>query len=128
VANGSVYFFNMTPSNTLYVILNNTQPALVVPSLNNTSPYNTLGTPPSPAPQRVEGVTFPQGQFGDQNSLSWTYQGDSTPRSLPSLSVPNSYDVENDIQIYVYKNSAIIRYGDNALFFSKAVPGGSVEA
>lgn len=127
MANGSVYFFNMTPSNTLYVILNNTQPALVVPPLNNTAPYNTLGTPPT-APTRVEGVTFPQGQFGDQNSLNWTYQGDSTPRSLPNVSVPTSFDVENDIQVYVFKNSAIVRYGDNALFFSQAVSGGSVQA
>jgi hypothetical protein len=116
MANGSAYVFNMS-LNTLTLIVNNSD-VLTVNPLSNTAPYNTLGTAQTVV--RTGGVTNPPGQFGDHNTFSWFYSGDSTPRSLPDVHAPSSYDLESDIQIYVFKNSVMLRYGDNATYFSSA--------
>ena len=115
----SAYIFNMT-LNTCYLNVNNTQPQLTINALNNTSPYSTLGTPATLT--RVGGETNPMGTFGDQNQFNWSYGNDPTPRTLKGVGAPTSFDTDNDVQVYLFKNSAMVRYGDDAVYFS---PSGS---
>jgi hypothetical protein len=117
MAGGSAYIFNMTLS-TLYLSVNTSHQLPEVAPISNTSPYSTLGTPQKIS--REAGTTYPPSQFGDKNRCTWSYDSDSNERHLDGIAIPSSYDIESDIQIYVFKNSLMVRYGDNATYFSSA--------
>ena len=119
MAGGTAYVFNMTLS-TLYLSVNTTRQLPEVAPLGNTSPYSTLGAPQKLP--REAGTTYPPSGFGDRNRFTWSYDSDSNERHLDGIAIPSDFDVERDIQVYVFKNSLMVRYGDNATYFSSAGP------
>src|SRR5215210_1653494 len=100
MAGGTAYVFNMTLS-TLYLSVNTTHQLPEVAAIGNTSPYSTLGTPQKIP--REAGTTYPPSQFGDRNRFLWSYDSDSNERQLDGIAIPSSYDIESDIQVYVFK-------------------------
>ena len=119
---GNAYFFNMIPD-TMYVTVNGSGPQLTVDAIGDKPPYTTLGTPQKLP--RSQGSPKQPGHFSDDTTFSWYFDSDSNERSLSGVSAPEAWDVELDVQVYFFKNSVVVRYGDNATFFS---PSGSQPA